>query len=84
MADGKSLLTGSYEHTQASAENVWTIQHDLGVDQPVVDVILDDVGGNDQIQVPYDVQVTDANQVVVTLENPAGSPAGHTGRALVA
>lgn len=82
----KGLLTGTYEHTQSVAANVWTITHNLGTTAPVVDIILDDVAGDDQVMIAYDVVVTDANTVTVTLENPTGSPlpAGHTGRALVA
>ena len=79
----KGLLTGTYEHTQGSASNVWTITHNLGTEAPVVDIILD-TPDPDQVMIPYDVVVTDANTVTVTLEDPTGSPAGRTGRALVA
>ena len=79
----KVLLTGTYEHTQSTPANVWTITHNLGTLRPVVDVILD-TPNPDEIMIAYDVQVTDANEVVVTLEDPSKSPAGRTGRALVA
>ena len=80
----KGLLTGTYEHVQGTASNVWSITHNLGTTAPVVEIILDDVAGNDQVLIAYDVTVTDANTVTVTLQDPGTTPPGHTGRALVA
>ena len=83
---GRELLEKTYEHVQDVQANVWVIEHNLGTSSPVVDITLDDVIGNDQIMIAYDVIVDSNIQVTVTLNNPAGSPLpdGHTGRALVA
>ena len=88
---GLSVLPKTYEHTEAVAANVWNINHGLGTTAPVVEVILDSgqpsiTGSEDEILIAYDVTVVDANNVTVTLFDPSGSPtpAGATGRALVA
>lgn len=75
-----TVITGTYEHTQGSSSNVWTVSHNLGLSHPVVDIIL--TGG--QVMIPYDVVVTDVDTVTITLDDPGSSPPGRTGRALVA
>lgn len=82
-------VTETYVHTETPAANVWTIVHNLGTETPIVDVWVD--AGQTGVDATYDerwdslysVAVTDENTVVVTLENPGGSPNNYTGRAFV-
>lgn len=81
-------ITNNYEFTEGTGANVWTITHNLNTEYPVVDCWIDagQVGVDatyDEHLVPFDITVTDENIVVVTLENPAGTPEDYTGRALV-
>lgn len=62
-----------YTHTQQTASNTWTINHGLNTTQVQVQVF--DV--NDHVMIPDTIQVTTADQAIVTLGSAA------TGRAVV-
>lgn len=73
---GLEELKPGYEHTQASASTTWTITHNLGLSEPVVDCWVDD-GGSDTRILPASVVATDVNVVTITFTT------AYAGRAFV-
>lgn len=54
-----------YTHTQSIPSTSWVISHNLGLDQPIVDVFVDDNGTITRI-LPASVVVTDSNTITLT------------------
>lgn len=62
-----------YRHTQDTPSTTWVVNHKLGLDQPIIDVFVDDNGTTTRI-LPVTVVVTDENNVTLTFTNAiAGS-----------
>ena len=60
-------MTAQYNHSQTTPATTWTINHNLNSDSVAVDVMID-FGSPSQLQkvLPQSIEVTSANQVVVT------------------
>lgn len=56
------LLAGKFKHTQSAAATTWTVNHNLGSE----DVIVQVYNASNKLFVPDEVEITSANQVVIT------------------
>jgi len=67
-----SVVRG-YTHTQSTPSTTWTINHNLGLSQPIVDVFVDDNGTITRI-LPASMVVTNSNTLTLTFTSAlAGS-----------
>lgn len=64
---GYSVIRG-YRHIQSVASDTWVINHNMGIDYPIVDVFYDNSGTLTKL-VPLNVEFTDTNTVTLTFSN---------------
>ena len=57
---GLRILTDIYFHTQSTASNIWTVNHNLNTISPVVDCFID----NEKI-IPSSIEVVNNNTVTI-------------------
>lgn len=60
------VLQNSYKHTQTTPSTTWTITHNLGVTEPIVDVWIDNGSGLLEKIIPLNVSATNNTEVVIT------------------
>jgi ribosomal protein L2 len=63
-----------YKHTQSTPATVWTINHNLGTQAPIVDVFYND-GGQMTKVLPSNIQVVNSNTVTLTFSTPISGTA---------
>ena len=56
------LLVGKFKHTQSTSANTWTINHNLNSQ----DIIVQVYNNSNKLFVPDKVEITSANQAVIT------------------
>lgn len=61
---GYSVIRG-YRHTQSTPSTIWTINHNLGLSYPIVDVFYNNNGTMTKI-LPSSVEVLNVNTVQLT------------------
>ena len=67
------VIPSIYRHTQATADTIWKVQHDLGGNGsqgvPIVDCYVTDNGFPSKI-IPARVEIVDKNNVWITFSAP--------------
>ncbi len=72
----KVVVLRRHAHNQVSPSNTWTINHNLNVISPVVDVWIKQLDGTYINSDAHEVDFTSPNQIVVTFNGATTPPSG--------